>query len=318
MPSISVIIPVYKVECYLRQCVDSVLSQTYNNFEVILVDDGSPDACPQICDDYANQDSRVRVIHKQNQGLMQAWMDGLKIATAEWIMFVDSDDWIDSEMLAAFMDKQQETGAEMIVQFLGEKKKIYLEVYDRPRLNSDFFPNMFYQRGAIFSRCGKLIQKSLLADNLNYCNASIFYGEDMNIMFPVFLDVNHLCVINNSENYYHYRLNTGSITKNHKQNMYCQVKRLYQILLQAAKDKRQNVLDESIEQDYLITLDWTIRNALRSPKLKTALADIVKIRSDEILQKSKCSRMLLKLAKSRISPFRNTVFAILWLARRIW
>ena len=97
---ISVIIPVYKVEKYLYQCIDSILSQTYKNIEVILVDDGSPDNSPKICDDYASQDSRVKVIHKSNGGLSDARNVGLEAATGDYIIFVDSDDyWKDSNVL---------------------------------------------------------------------------------------------------------------------------------------------------------------------------------------------------------------------------
>ena len=85
---ISVIIPVYKVEKYLYQCIDSILSQTYKNIEVILVDDGSPDNSPKICDDYASRDSRVKVIHKSNGGLSDARNVGLEAATGDYIIFV--------------------------------------------------------------------------------------------------------------------------------------------------------------------------------------------------------------------------------------
>lgn len=92
-PKISVIIPVYKVEQYLRQCLDSVVNQTYRNLELIIIDDGSPDNCPSICDEYAVRDHRVTVIHKKNEGLSAARNEGIRRATGDWIAFVDSDDW---------------------------------------------------------------------------------------------------------------------------------------------------------------------------------------------------------------------------------
>ncbi len=98
IPKISIIVPVYKVEPYLRKCVDSILAQTYKNLEIILVDDGSPDGCPAICDEYSEKDSRVRVIHKPNGGLSDARNAGLEIATGEWLSFIDSDDWIEPSM----------------------------------------------------------------------------------------------------------------------------------------------------------------------------------------------------------------------------
>ena len=91
---ISVIVPIYNVEKYLDKCVDSIINQTYKNLEIILVDDGSPDNCPQMCDDYAKKDSRIRVVHKENGGLSDARNAGMKVATGEYISFIDSDDYI--------------------------------------------------------------------------------------------------------------------------------------------------------------------------------------------------------------------------------
>lgn len=96
---VSVIVPIYKVECYLRKCVDSILNQTYKNLEIILVDDGSPDRCGEICDEYAKIDSRITVIHKQNGGLSDARNAGIDAAHGEYIMFVDSDDYIAETMV---------------------------------------------------------------------------------------------------------------------------------------------------------------------------------------------------------------------------
>ena len=98
---ISVIVPVYKVEPYLRRCIDSIISQTYHNLEIILVDDGSPDNCGAICDEYAEKDTRVRVIHKSNGGLSDARNAGLDIMTGDYVAFVDSDDWIDKQHLSS-------------------------------------------------------------------------------------------------------------------------------------------------------------------------------------------------------------------------
>lgn len=92
---LSIIIPVYKVEKYIRKCLDSVVNQTEKDIEIIIIDDGSPDGCGAICDDYAKNDERIQVIHKQNRGLCAARNDGIKISTGKWITFVDSDDWCD-------------------------------------------------------------------------------------------------------------------------------------------------------------------------------------------------------------------------------
>ena len=113
MPEISVIVPVYKAEDYLHACVDSILSQTVSDFELILVDDGSPDGCGTICDDYAARDSRVRVIHQENQGQAAARNHALSIAKGEWVCFVDSDDAVHPQMLERLGQAAAESGAAM-------------------------------------------------------------------------------------------------------------------------------------------------------------------------------------------------------------
>ena len=100
MEKISVIVPVFRVEKYINRCVDSILAQSYKNLEIILVDDGSDDACPLICDEYMKKDKRVKVVHKNNGGLSSARNAGLAIATGDFIGFVDSDDWIHPDMYA--------------------------------------------------------------------------------------------------------------------------------------------------------------------------------------------------------------------------
>lgn len=104
-PKVSVIVPVYNVEKYLDRCVNSLVNQTLNDIEIIFVDDGSPDGCPAMCDEYARKDGRVHVIHKMNGGLSSARNDGLKHVTAEYYMFVDSDDWLDIETCKVCYEK---------------------------------------------------------------------------------------------------------------------------------------------------------------------------------------------------------------------
>ena len=113
MDLISVIVPVYKVEKYLDECIESVVSQTYENLEIILVDDGSPDRCPEICDAWAEKDSRIRVIHKENGGLADAWNVGKATSSGAYIAFVDSDDLIEPEYIEYLYSAICETGADL-------------------------------------------------------------------------------------------------------------------------------------------------------------------------------------------------------------
>ena len=112
-PLISIIVPIYKVEPYLRKCVDSILSQTYTNLEIILVDDGSPDNCGAICDEYARKDSRIRVIHKPNGGLSDARNAGMDLMTGSLVAFVDSDDWIEPQMYQRLYELMTQYDADM-------------------------------------------------------------------------------------------------------------------------------------------------------------------------------------------------------------
>lgn len=113
-PLISVIIPIYNVEAYLDKCVVSLIQQTYSHLEIILVDDGSPDSCPQICDDWAKKDSRIKVIHKQNGGLSDARNAGISVATGEWIVFIDSDDWIENDALEKMFQRSQTDQSDVV------------------------------------------------------------------------------------------------------------------------------------------------------------------------------------------------------------
>ena len=150
---ISVIVPIYKVEKYLRRCVDSVLAQTYTNFELLLVDDGSPDGCPQICDEYARLDARVKVIHKPNGGLISARNAGILAARGDYICYVDGDDWAKENMLQFIHERITESPVplDMVLFAAHNVFEDHLEetinevpegYYDRERLEKEVFPQL--------------------------------------------------------------------------------------------------------------------------------------------------------------------------------
>lgn len=169
MPEISVIVPVYKAEQYLERCVKSILEQTYQNFELILVDDGSPDNCPTMCDEWAEKDNRVHVIHKKNGGASSARNAGLKIAKGNWIAFADSDDWLDKTALKTLYDLakkynvpmaiggmrvvQEDTNASVV-------KKQDVKVLSHADLMSRFF--RLNGEPDTHSVCGAIIQRNIL------------------------------------------------------------------------------------------------------------------------------------------------------------
>lgn len=125
MSTVSIIVPIYKVEEYLDRCIWSILNQTWSDFELILVDDGSPDKCPAICDEWEKKDKRIKVIHKENGGLSDARNAGLKISSGEFIVFVDSDDWLAVDYLRILMESIQNSQCDIvecgIIRTKGEK-----------------------------------------------------------------------------------------------------------------------------------------------------------------------------------------------------
>lgn len=124
-PKLSVIVPVYNAELTIRKCVDSLLAQTISDFEVVLVDDGSPDRCGSICDEYAQQDPRVKVIHQQNGGVSVARQTGIDNAIGEYTIHVDSDDWVEPTELEELYKKAKEDDADMVICDFYENDDIY-------------------------------------------------------------------------------------------------------------------------------------------------------------------------------------------------
>ena len=170
---ISFIIPIYKVEKYLHQCVQSILSQVYQNIEIVLVDDGSPDKSPEICDDYAKKDSRIKVIHKENGGLSDARNVGLRAATGDYVVFLDSDDWwCDNNALVDVVEKLEKTQADVLI-FKSKKYYQLLDSYE-PILHTsgksftgEVVDIETLMRNSIFVACAwdKIVRRSILIDN---------------------------------------------------------------------------------------------------------------------------------------------------------
>lgn len=134
--TVSIIVPVYKAERFIEQCVNSILNQSYRNLDIILVDDGSPDQCPAICDGFAERDSRIRVIHKENRGLSSAREIGIQTAVGDYVMVIDSDDWIDSVTIAACVNRAIEDDADCVL--FGYKREYNEKSLDTPLFMNDF------------------------------------------------------------------------------------------------------------------------------------------------------------------------------------
>lgn len=180
MPKVSIIVPVYKAEKYLPQCVDSILSQTFSDWECILVDDGSPDCSGVICDEYAQTDARIRVIHKENGGVSSARNAGLEEACGEWICFVDSDDTIQPSYLDDFEIDSTEVDLYMqgYVRVNGDK---IISTHDFAGCKkTDFFSVLAYSEDnhIVNSPWIKLFKRSIIVDNNVLFDTNTSYGED--------------------------------------------------------------------------------------------------------------------------------------------
>lgn len=214
MPLISVIVPVYKVEPYLRRCVDSILSQTFTDFELILVDDGSPDNCGAICDDYTQKDSRVHVIHQENGGLSAARNAGIDWAFAnsdsQWISFVDSDDWVHPDYLKVLLDVAETGHTEIAITELYRTTQYEMKTILQPRC--EFFNPKEYYLYAInetdnMSACGKLYRRNLFI-SIRFPNGRIW--EDLATTYKLLFSATKIAFINREYQYYYY--NNESIT----------------------------------------------------------------------------------------------------------
>lgn len=213
LPIISIIIPVYKVEQYLRKCVESILTQTYTNLEIFLVDDGSPDNCGEICDEYATCDNRIKVIHKKNGGLSDARNVAIDVAIGEWIIFVDSDDFVSDdyvETLYRLVNKYKcKVGVAWMRTFYEGNKidtsqpKYFEKVFDR----LDGIKKMFYQELFDTAAWCKIYHRSLFSSGIRYPFGLIY--EDLPTTYLLFLQADRIAFCNHR--IYNYLLRKDSI-----------------------------------------------------------------------------------------------------------
>lgn len=298
---ISIIVPVYNVEKYLVECIQSVLSQTYPFFELILVDDGSKDSCGTICDEWSSRDNRVKAIHKKNEGLVSAWSAGLYASIYNWIVFLDADDWIETQHLEKLADEQRRNNADIVVarmkQIINERF-VYLDFvadsgnYCGNELKSNLHPIMlnaggFEKRGVPVSRCSKLIKKSLLLKNMCYCSLNTTYEEDLNIMFPTMLDAESISLIREENAAYCYRWVEDSMLHGYDRRMHESIDHVYKSIMQVCEDKAMQRFLPQVYAEYLTAMVRCYANELQNPKgLREGKKCIRRIAEDKLFQKS--------------------------------
>ena len=221
---ISVIVPVYKVENYLRQCLDSLAAQTLEDMEIIIVDDGSPDGCPDICDEYAAKDARMKVVHKKNGGLLSARKAGFAASKGDYIGFVDGDDWVEPDTFLNLYKAVCDYSPDMVLSdFLcdyGDRAEPSSQCfeesfYGRERLEKEIFPRMlfdgrFYSFGVNPNCWSKLVRRELIEKNLLPVDERIRMGEDAAFIYPCMLDSQSIACVKTPT--YHYRITEQSMS----------------------------------------------------------------------------------------------------------
>lgn len=300
-PTLSVIVPVYNTEKYLAECIQSLLKQSFRDYEIILVDDGSCDASVKICDEFADKYDFISVIHNKNQGVVNARKSGFLMSKGKYVSYIDSDDIIAPDMYEYMMGKIEKYDADIcICGIIIEYRRgdaysncfIKPGIYDKEALQSDFYPKMLFDienddPGTNPSMGNKIIRRELLEKNLMTVNEKITYGEDAMCTYPCLLDAERVYVVDNKF-FYRYRQVDTSISHVYDDKLLCKFQLLVeeldrefrkrgfdakdQLLLYAAKHST-----ECIRKELLYDVNACvpkrvkiIKNYLKHPKIKEA------------------------------------------------
>ena len=276
-PLISIIVPIYMIERYVGACIESILKQTYDNLDIILVDDGSKDKCSSICDLYAKKDNRIQVVHKANGGLVSARKAGIRCSKGDYISYVDGDDWIEETFIESLYKEAEKSKADIVcagfTRDLFNKQAKLLNalpsgVYSGEDI--DFlWSNMisydnFYRPGVFTYVWNKLFKKKVLLKAQESVDNRISIGEDGAVTFPALMESNIVSIIDNTD--YHYRQREDSMLK--QVTSYMQesekVRHLYDYLLEWGKnaDKKYRISEQL--EDYILSIA-IIRSGGRLP-----------------------------------------------------
>lgn len=260
MPFLSIIVPVYNVAPYLAQCLDSILAQTFTDFEVILVDDGSTDGSGALCDSYAKKDARFRCLHKENGGLVSARQAGFGHVTGDYATFVDSDDWIHPAMYQRMCGAAKETNADAVccnytaVTPKGDiqcRSSFQSGLYKKAQLEEQVYPRMLYS-GAYFTYgvapnlWNKIFRRELLERNLYNVPLSVKVGEDALASYICLLEASSIYFCD--EFFYYYRSSSSSLTHNMDEKRLPENRTLFHTLLK--------IIDCSVYPDMERQLDY--------------------------------------------------------------
>lgn len=308
MPKLSVIVPVYNVEQYLEKCVESILSQTFNDFELILVDDGSKDSCPAICDAFAEKDSRTRVIHQKNGGRSVARNIGIENAKGDILTFVDGDDYISPEMYENMINLLIEHNADIVACGINYVDNIGNKISEWPSLDEnkiygreDFINNYHHnvRRHIMPSVCNKIFKKSLF-DFIRFPCGKEY--EDAAIQLSVFDNCNTIVVDKN--HYYQYLSRESGITNapfSDKNLDHIDLSYNNYLFFKNKEINKQAMISLSVYLDDF--LDIVFKILFCFPQYKDKLQPYINIYNDNFYNLLKCNK-ICKIKKIILFIFR--------------
>ncbi len=302
-PKISVILPVYNVEKYLDRCLKTVVQQSLKDIEIIIIDDGSTDNCPKLCDEWAKKDSRIRVIHKKNEGLGMARNTGINNATGKYICFFDSDDYIEKDTLKETYNQIEKNKADICcfgfckVNSVGKvvqkvipnmEKNIYID----DEILDDFLPNLISndpnkknKNNLIMSAWGALFSLELIKKvNWKFVSERKIISEDVYSLLKLYRYVKKVVIINKT--YYYYCTNVNSLTHTFISDRYDRIKTFYNECIELCKKLNYNeIIKDRIKYPFINNSIGALKLIVSSDiSVKNQQDEVKKIISDDLLQ----------------------------------
>lgn len=262
---VSIIVPVYNIESYLPKCVDSILVQTYKDFEIILVDDGSTDTSGQICDEYAAKDRRIKVIHKNNGGVTTARNYGLREAVGDWIMYIDGDDWIEPKTLELFTDYADANRADIVIGDFQMVSEDSIKEHRSIDWTSDKTESLNRYIASVWTiACGNIVKRSLYERHSVTSQIGITYCEDFHLMVRLCYFADKILHVNIP--LYNYRQRASSV-------MHSLNKRTEQDEQWAYQDIIRFFKEQNVYPDYKKVMNWRVLKSAQELLLDPAGLD---------------------------------------------
>lgn len=305
---VSVVVPIYNVEKYLDRCIESIVSQTYSNLEIILVDDGSPDNCPVMCDEWEKRDSRIKVVHKSNEGLGMARNTGIDNATGEYICFFDSDDYIEPDTIEHCVSIARSNNVELVIfghdNVTPDMKTLKTHIPNTPKnlflgdeVINNLLPFSLYSNlktgedwNIVMSSWNKFYSMDVIRKSgWRFASEREIISEDFYSLTELFGYLKSVYVVNKV--FYHYTVNNTSLSRSYRADRFEKIKLFYnEMLLLSEKMSARDILEQSINGVTFGLIIGTMKIlALSNVSLKQKYLELSKLVKDDFLHNLICA-----------------------------